>query len=88
MAFAAPFVHWTVSGEQDLPFKSDEVDPDTGRILLCCAAIFCTAKPIGDARSHSTDSAQPLTGQTMSIAYCGVTLLGAGSRALLCRHLE
>jgi hypothetical protein len=67
-----------VSGEQDLPFKSDEVDPDSGKILLFCAAIFCTTKPSGDARSHSTDSAQPLTGQTMSIAYCGVTPLGAG----------
>jgi hypothetical protein len=49
-----------------LPLKSDEVEPDSSMILLFCAAIFCTAKPIGDRslrvsprRRHEAMSAFP-----------------------------
>jgi hypothetical protein len=60
-------VHWTVSGEQALPLKSDEVDPDSSMILLFCAAIFCTAKPIGDPCMSAIASTPSTSNQRAAI---------------------
>ena len=65
-------VHWTVSGEQAFPLKSDEVEPESSMILLFWTAKFCTANPIGEpcmsaiASTPSTSNQRPAIWEPMS----------------------